>query len=139
MKKGRPAPLERQIQEATIQHWKWLGEPMTLVAAIPNAGAMGQPGLTKGLADLLVMGPEIPGDIPVGFIELKRSPRSPMSDEQHDFARLCAHLGLRCVTAVGRDEPIEILENWKIVRATPTKTGEQVLADAKLRAMGGAN
>ena len=56
-------PRESDIQSAVLEHWKTLGRPMTLVAAIPNAGAMGQPGLTCGLPDLLVMGPDIPGDI----------------------------------------------------------------------------
>jgi hypothetical protein len=111
-----PAPLEKAIQSAVVEHWRLLGNPMTLIAALPNAGAMGQPGLTPGLADLLVMGPDIPGGHPVAFIELKRTPRSPSSAAQDDFARLCARLGLRYVLAVGRDEPIRILEAWDVVR-----------------------
>jgi hypothetical protein len=132
-----PPPLERDIQAAALDHWRLLGLPNTLVAAIPNQFAHGQPGLTPGLADLMVMGPEIPGDIPVGFIELKRTIKSPSSEAQDDFARLCGRLGLRYVLAVGRDEPIRILEDWRIVRKAmdpPTPTGERVLADAKRRA-----
>jgi hypothetical protein len=29
---------------------------------------------------------------------------------------LCAKLGIRCPTAYGRDEPIAILEQWKVVQ-----------------------
>ena len=41
---------EKQIQAAVIAHWKAAALPGTLVpAAIPNARAFGQAGLTKGL------------------------------------------------------------------------------------------
>jgi hypothetical protein len=111
-----PAPLEKAIQAAVVDHWKVLGKPDTLVAAIPNAGAMGQPGLTCGLADLLVLGPDLPGEVPVGFIELKRHLRSPVSDDQLGFAKLCGLLGIPHAIAYGRDHPISILEQWNVVR-----------------------
>ena len=111
-----PPPLERDIQQATVDTWKLLGQPNTLVAAIPNAGAMGQPGLTCGLADLLVMGEGVPGAHPIGFIELKRDQARKLSDAQVEFARRCDMLGVMYVTAYGRDEPIEVLEAWNIVR-----------------------
>jgi hypothetical protein len=109
-----PTPLETAIQAAVIDHWRILGEPDTLVAAIPNAGALGQPGLTKGLADLLVMGPYVPGL--VAFIELKRDEHSVVSDDQLEFQRLCVKLGVRYAIAYGRDEPIALLEAWGVVR-----------------------
>jgi hypothetical protein len=102
------APSETAIQAACLQHWLTLGEPNTLVAAIPNAGAMGQPGLTCGLADLLVITPRIR----VGFIELKRDKRSPVSDGQGEFGSLCRRLGVPYALAVGRDEPISVLKAW---------------------------
>jgi hypothetical protein len=111
-KQGAPAPLEMANQAAVVDHWRWFGRLNTLVAAIPNQRAHGQPGLTKGLADLLVMGPALP----VGFIELKRDARSQISDDQRLFARLCAELGVRHAYAVGRDEPIAVLEAWDVVR-----------------------
>lgn len=109
-----PAPLERDIQAAVLEHWRLLGRPMTLVAAIPNAGAMGQPGLTCGLADLLVMGPDVPGKI--SFMELKRRKRDEPTEDQLAFATLCARLGLYCPCVHGRDEPIAFLEKWNVVR-----------------------
>jgi hypothetical protein len=112
-----PNPLEKEIQSAVVEHWRTLGKPMTLVAAIPLAGAMGQPGLTCGLADLLVMGPDIPGPIPIAFMELKRTRRrAKLSNDQLAFAALCARLGILCPTVYGRDEPIEYLERWGVVR-----------------------
>ena len=111
-----PPPLERENQAAVIDHWRTLGRPLTLVAAIPNANAHGQPGLTPGLADLLVMGPDIPGRFPIAFMELKRSHRDRRSEAQENFATLCAALGIICTTAHGRDEPIEYLERWNVVR-----------------------
>jgi hypothetical protein len=114
-----PNPLEKEIQQAVVDHGKLIGRPMTLVAAIPNAGAMGQPGLTCGLADLLVMGPDIPGGHPIAFIELKRGTgyRSAPTDAQLEFAARCARLGILCPVAYGRDEPIAYLERWNIVRS----------------------
>jgi hypothetical protein len=117
---GRPRrkpviePFEGAIQAAVVEHWVKLGLPDTLVAAIPNANAHGQPGLTKGLADLIVLGPRVPGG--VGFMELKRRSSSRVSDEQVDFGDLCARLGVTYRLAVGRDEPITILEAWAVVR-----------------------
>lgn len=123
-----PAPLETEIQQSVLEHWQKLGKPLTKVAAIPNANAHGQPGLTPGLADLLIMGPDIPGGIPIAFMELKRTrPKfggareslrklTPTEEAQAQFAILCAKLGLICVTVYGRDEPIGYLERWNIVR-----------------------
>ena len=107
-----PAPIEKAIQAAVVHHWRMLGLPDTLVAAIPNAGSMGQPGLTRGLADLLVLAPELP----VGFIELKRAYDSPVSDEQREFGKLCMALGIPYAICVGRDEPITMLEAMGAVR-----------------------
>ena len=89
--------------------------PNTLVAAIPNAYAHGQAGLTKGLADLLVAGPGIPG-YPCGFIELKRDPSAKRSDAQWEFAKLCHQLGIPYAVCFGRDQPIALLERWGLVR-----------------------
>jgi hypothetical protein len=109
-------PLERQIQAAVVDHWRILGQPNTLVAAIPNAGALGQPGLTAGLADLLVIGPDLPGEGNAGFIELKRDMASVRTDAQVKFARLTVALGIPYAVAFGRDQPIKILELWGVVR-----------------------
>jgi hypothetical protein len=107
-----PPPLEIEIQRAILEHWLALGEPNTLVAAIPNAFAHGQPGLTPGLADLLVITP-IMG---VCFIELKRDGRSPMSDAQREFRDLCLRLHIPHAVTYGRDEPIDILVGWGAVK-----------------------
>ena len=116
-----PPPLEKDIQAAVVQHWALLGRPLTLVAAIPNANAHGQPGLTPGLADLLVMGPDVPNHI--AFMELKRRRRDTPTEEQLAFATLCAKLGLNCPCVHGRDEPIEQLEQWNVVRQQAGRTG----------------
>lgn len=107
-------PLEAEIHAAVIEHWKLLGLPDTLVATLPNANAFGQPGLTKGLADLLVAGPGVPGR--VGFIELKRDPQSKVSDDQWRFAKLCRQLDISYARTFGRDEPIALLVRWGLVR-----------------------
>lgn len=100
------SPYESAIQAATLEHWLTLGLPNTLVAAIPNAFAHGQPGLTKGLPDLMVLGPRVPCG--VGFIELKRDKDSPVSDAQRGFGSLCAALGIPYALCVGRDEMLSI-------------------------------
>ena len=109
-------PLEREIQQAVLDHWILLGLPNTLVAAIPNQNAHGQPGLTKGLADLLVIGPDIPGEGSAGFVELKRGMTSVRTPAQWEFARLCEALKIPYAVCFGRDDPIRLLESWGIVR-----------------------
>jgi hypothetical protein len=74
---------------------------------------MGQPGLTPGVPDLIVLGPRVPGV--VGFIELKRERNSKRSDAQIEFAQRCERLGVPCVCTVGRDAPIDLLEQWGVV------------------------
>jgi hypothetical protein len=107
------APRESLIQAAVVDHWTLLGLPDTLVAAIPNANAHGQPGLTPGLPDLLVLGPGLPHG--VGFIELKRTARSLVSDDQLRISDLCRALDIPYELTVGRDEPILVLERWGVV------------------------
>jgi hypothetical protein len=106
------APSEDAITAAVVDHWKLLGRLDTMVASIPNKRAFGQPGLTRGLPDLLVLAPSLP----VGFIELKRDARSDYTDDQRLFSRLCGALGIPYALCVGRDEPIRVLEQWGVVR-----------------------
>ena len=105
-------PSEDQITAAVVAHWRTFGVPGSLVASIPNKRAFGQPGLTKGLPDLLVLSPSLP----VGFIEQKRNARSIVSPAQYDFQELCERLDVPHFFAVGRDEPIAILKSWGAIR-----------------------
>ena len=91
-----PAPSEKAIQAAVLEHWR----------------AFGQPGLTRGLFDLLVLAP----GLPVGFLELKRDRSAVVSAAQKEFAYVCGAVGIPCAVTYGRDEPIEILEQWGAVR-----------------------
>jgi hypothetical protein len=102
---------EKAIHAAVIDHWRTAGFPGTLVATIPNEGAFGQPGLTKGLPDLLVLSPELP----VGFIELKAD-KGKLSPDQEAFAAMCAAMEIHHAVTYGRDEPIRSLEAWGVVR-----------------------
>jgi len=106
----RRQTIEKKIQAAVIDHWRVLGAPGSLVAAIPNEGSLGQPGLTKGLPDLLVISP---GHI--GFIELKRE-GGKLSPEQDTIIGLIRSTGTPVAVTYGRDEPIEILKEWGAVR-----------------------
>ena len=108
---GAPEPAERLIQGAVLDHWRRLGLPGTLVAAIPNARAFGQAGLTAGLFDLMVIAP----GLPVAFLELKtRAGR--MSREQERFRLLLIAAGVPHAVTYGRDEPIAVLAKWGVVR-----------------------
>ncbi len=102
---------EAQIQSAVIAHWKRFGRTGTLVAAIPNARAHGQAGLTKGLPDLIIMAP----GLPVAFIELKTD-SGRIRDEQIAFGESCKALGVQHAITRGRDEPIDLLERWGVVK-----------------------
>lgn len=105
-------PSEKAIHKAVVAHWRAFGVPGSLVATLPNMGAMGQYGLTKGLPDLMVMAK----GLPIGFIELKKT-GGLVSEEQADFAQLCHLLGIPWEVTFGRDEPIRILEKWGAVKA----------------------
>lgn len=104
-------PTEKAIQAAVIAHWRLFGVPGSLVAAIPNARAFGQAGLTAGLPDLLVIG----GHVGVGFIELKTS-TGKISAAQEQVRRTIERAGGHVALTYGREEPILTLEAWGIVR-----------------------
>lgn len=101
---------EDRIQSAVIEHWECLGLPDTLVAAIPNKRAFGQPGLTPGLHDLIVFAPNF-----LGLLELKTA-TGRLSGPQREIHELCERNQIPSRVAHGRDEPIKILEDWNIVR-----------------------
>ncbi len=102
---------EAQIHQAVIQHWRQLQRPNTLVATLPNYRAFGQPGLTPGLPDLLVITPVLG----VGFIELKRE-GGRLSKAQKSFVELCDANSIPMAVTYGRDAPIQQLEEWNVVR-----------------------
>lgn len=105
---------EKQIQAAVLAHWRSLAVPGTLVAAIPNAGALGQPGLHRGLFDLIVIGgPFLRGR--TGWLELKTS-TGRVCDHQNTFKDICIHAGVPYAITFGREEPIRVLEEWQVVR-----------------------
>lgn len=106
-------PTEKQIQSAVMAHWRCKGVPGSLVAAIPNANAHGQPGLRRGLPDLMVISPTL-GEL-VGFLELKKV-GGHLTEDQADFGQMCFMRGIPWRVAYGRDEPIAILEQWGAVK-----------------------
>lgn len=103
------ACTEKQIHQAVIETWRRCGVPNTLVATIPNMRASGQNGLTRGLPDLLVIGPTS------GLIELKTLTGCPTRD-QLNVLGICEMWGLPWKVTYGRDEPIAVLEEWGVLR-----------------------
>jgi hypothetical protein len=107
------APRESLIQAACLDHWRALGVPGSLVAAVPNARAAGQAGLTKGLFDLVVMSPTL-GDR-TGWLELKAEDGK-LSPAQNAFKLLMIARGCPYAVTYGRDQPIKVLAEWGAVR-----------------------
>jgi hypothetical protein len=107
------APREGLIQAAVIDHWKALGVPGSLVAAVPNANAHGQPGLTRGLFDLVVMSPAL-GD-KTGWLELKADDGE-LSKDQREVKLIMIARGVPYAVTYGRDQPIRVLEEWGATR-----------------------
>lgn len=107
------APREAAIQASVIEHWQAFGLPNTLVAAVPNANAHGQAGLTKGLFDLVVMSPTLGGA--TGWLELKADDGT-LSQAQRAVRMTMIRLGVPYAVAYGRDQPIDVLELWGAVR-----------------------
>jgi hypothetical protein len=110
--RNRFAPRESLIQQACLSHWKLLGVPGSLVAAIPNARAHGQPGLTRGLFDLIVLSPAL-GDR-TGWLELKAEDGE-LTKDQREIKLLMIALGIPYAVTWGRDQPIRVLEEWGAV------------------------
>lgn len=104
---------EDRLQKSVMDYWKALGVPGSLVAAIPNKKAFGQPGLTPGLPDLLVVAP----GLPCGFIELKTA-KGTLSDNQEIILNLMDAANVKCAVCRGMDETIAQLESWGAVRRT---------------------
>lgn len=109
---------EKQIQQHVIDRWRKLGKPGTLVAAIPNARSFGQPGLTKGLPDLICIGPHIG----VAFLELKTE-RGKLSTHQEAFLDLCSGAGVLATVSFGLDDAVRVIEAWDIVRGPANPIG----------------
>lgn len=103
---------ESQLTKAVMDYWKALGVPGSLIASIPNMRAFGQPGLTPGLPDLIVVAP----GLKAGFIELKTK-RGRVSDAQAVILQLLESANVPCAVCRGLDEAIEQLEAWRVVRA----------------------
>lgn len=106
-------PSEDQITDAVVEHWRTFRTPNSLVAGIPNKRAFGQPGLTKGLPDLLILSPYL-GDR-TGYIELKTK-RGRLSDDQLVMRELFLLRRAPYAVCYGRDEPIEQLRAWGAIR-----------------------
>lgn len=102
--------LEKHIHKLVMDAWKRTGLPNTLVATIPNMRAAGQYGLTKGLPDLLVIGPH-----GAGFVELKTA-KGKVSSHQEAFMAVAWHNGVAAVVTHGPDQPLAILREWGVIR-----------------------
>ena len=107
------APSENDITAAVIAHWRLLRVPGSLVASIPNKRAFGQPGLTSGLPDLLVLSPKL-GSL-TGYMELKVERGRP-SKAQTAMRDLMRERGAPYALTHGREEPIRQLEEWGAVK-----------------------
>lgn len=101
---------EAQITKHVMARWRSMGLPDTLVASIPNMGAKGQYGLTRGLPDLLCIGPNF-----VGFLELKRE-GGKVSKHQEQFKMLAIRNGIPCAIAYGLEQAVAVMEAWKMIR-----------------------
>jgi hypothetical protein len=104
---------EKAIQAACIDHWRKLGVPGSLVAAVPNANAFGQSGLTCGLFDLVVMSPTLGPK--TGWLEIKTA-TGKLSLDQVRLGELMLELGIPHAVCYGRDQPIEQLRWWGAIR-----------------------
>lgn len=101
---------ESDIQKAVMDAWRKIGMPGTFVGAIPNAGAFGQPGLTKGLPDLILIAPKLHG-----YLELKTEVGK-LSSFQQDFQSLCIASGIPFYVTYGLDQALQLLTELGIVR-----------------------
>lgn len=107
----RPPLSEKAIQTAVMARWRALGRPGTLLACVPNARAAGQPGLTRGLFDLVAIG----GNVGCGWIELKTE-RGSLSYYQEVFEAALIRNGVPYAVTYGLEQAIRTLESWEIIK-----------------------
>lgn len=107
---GAAHVTEAQITKHVMERWNKMGLPNTIVASIPNMGARGQYGLTRGLPDLLCIGPGF-----VGFLELKTE-KGRVSKDQRAFKSLCVANGIPHSITYGLEQAVTVLEHWKMIR-----------------------
>lgn len=111
------APTEKQLQGLVIDFWRVAGFPGTRVAAIPNQRAFGQPGLTKGLPDLLFYGGALMPKGHVKFIELKTE-NGRLSTAQQVIRDEMAEAGVHVHICRSFEEAHDTLVAWRICRPT---------------------
>jgi hypothetical protein len=102
---------EADIQKAVVDRWRTIGLPGTFIGAIPNQRAFGQPGLTAGLPDLILIGPPRLH----GYLELKTT-TGKLSGPQREFQSLCIARGIPFYVTYGLDQAIALIEDLGIVR-----------------------
>lgn len=120
--KIRP-PTEKELQGMVVDYWRGAGLPGTRVAAIPNANAFGQPGLTKGLPDLMCWG----GSLLEGktlYIELK-TPRGEISPAQTTIHEELRAAGAPIIVCKTFDEAHDVLVGWGICRPLANRSLRQ--------------
>lgn len=106
-----PALTEKQITAALFAHWNARGVAGCRLFSIPNARAFGQTGLTPGVFDLGVIGPQIG----CAFLELKTE-TGKLSAAQEDFKAALISNNVRYAVAYGLDQAIQTLELWGVLR-----------------------
>lgn len=114
-------PSEHTIQAQLLGVLVVAIRPELRVIAIPNQGKrslitgrrMVAEGLTKGVADLLIMFPADEGAI--AWLEMK-TPKGRLSDEQHGFHAICERLGHRWGMAQSVEEALIVLRGWNALK-----------------------
>lgn len=110
---------EKAIHAAVIDHLKKTAKPGVLFWTNANMGAMGQAGLTKGVPDITIHGPQFEK---TRYLELKRE-GGQLSPEQEAVIKSLRSLGFDVAVTEGREEPIIALEAWGVVHARAVQEG----------------
>lgn len=111
--KPRP-PTEKQLQRMVLDYWRGAGLPGTRVAAIPNARAFGQSGLTRGLPDLMAYGGTGMDGVTL-YIELKTA-KGEISGFQKVIHKEMFAAGVPIALCRSFEEAHDVLVDWRICK-----------------------
>ena len=101
---------EAALQRAVMQYLRLMLPKSVRAFAVPNAGALGQPGLTAGIPDICLVRA---GGL-VAFIELKAG-KGRLSPAQAEFLDWCAEQGIPACVCRSVDDVRDLLSTWGIV------------------------
>lgn len=125
-----PAPKELKLQitvadllrEHCREGWQWAHYPSGEIRDIRAAAKLKAMGLRRGRPDFELISPWV---VP-HFLELKRTSKSKLTDDQKDFRNWCIKVGAPYVVAWNIDQVLTAFDDWGCLNIIlPKRAGDE--------------